>query len=140
VRFYLEGDLFEPMRPLRACAMLRPGKNLLIGQTFSNFMDPDAFPDTLDFQGPNGMVSVRILNCGMDCLSRAQHSMFQWKSPAPISPSRHPNFLPNPMLRPDGAIRLRQEFERATFRSPGYFDPSRLFSRMGEQIPFLDGA
>ena len=28
-------------------------KNFLIGQTFSNFQDPDAGPDGLDFQGPN---------------------------------------------------------------------------------------
>jgi hypothetical protein len=27
-------------------------KNLLIGQTFSNFQDPDAGPDTLDFRVP----------------------------------------------------------------------------------------
>ena len=29
-------------------------KNFLVGQTFSNFMDPDAGADTLDDQGPNG--------------------------------------------------------------------------------------
>ena len=30
-------------------------KNFLVGQTFSNFMDPDAGADTLDYQGPNAM-------------------------------------------------------------------------------------
>ena len=33
--------------------------NVLLGQSFSNFMDPDAGPDTLDFQGPNAQVSIR---------------------------------------------------------------------------------
>ena len=60
VRFYLEGDFFgtnsTTPRLRHAYAQAR---NLLIGQTFTNFMDPDAFPDGLDFQGPNGMVSIR---------------------------------------------------------------------------------
>ena len=34
-------------------------KNFLLGQTFSNFMDPDTGPDQLDFQGPNAQVSIR---------------------------------------------------------------------------------
>ncbi len=28
-------------------------ENILVGQTFTNFMDPDAFADTLDTQGVN---------------------------------------------------------------------------------------
>ncbi len=34
--------------------------NILVGQTFTNFMDPDAFGDELDNQGVNGAVSVRL--------------------------------------------------------------------------------
>jgi hypothetical protein len=34
--------------------------NVLVGQTFTNFMDPDAFADTLDTQGANAAVSVRV--------------------------------------------------------------------------------
>jgi hypothetical protein len=33
--------------------------NFLIGQTFSAFMDPDAFPDVVDYQGPNGIINRR---------------------------------------------------------------------------------
>jgi len=33
--------------------------NLLVGQTYSTFQDVDAWPDTLDYEGPNGMVSRR---------------------------------------------------------------------------------
>ena len=32
--------------------------NFLVGK-LSQLYRPDAFPDTLDFQGPNGMVSLR---------------------------------------------------------------------------------
>ena len=60
VRFYVEADLFgtnaTTPRLRHAYAQAR---NFLIGQTFSNFMDPDGFPDTLDFQGPNGVVNAR---------------------------------------------------------------------------------
>jgi hypothetical protein len=59
-RFYLEGDLFgsnaTTPRMRHAYAQY---KNFLIGQTFSNFQDPDAGPDQLDFQGPNAQVSLR---------------------------------------------------------------------------------
>ena len=34
-------------------------KNLLAGQTWSAFGDPDAFPDTLEFEGPPGMMATR---------------------------------------------------------------------------------
>jgi hypothetical protein len=33
--------------------------NLLVGQAWSAFSDPDAFPDTLDFEGPPGMIGLR---------------------------------------------------------------------------------
>jgi DcaP outer membrane protein len=60
VRFFIEGDFFGTSsttpRLRHAYAQV---KNLLIGQTFSNFQDPDAGPDTLDFQGPNSQISIR---------------------------------------------------------------------------------
>jgi hypothetical protein len=33
--------------------------NLLAGQTWSPFMDPDVFPDSIEYWGPNGMVFFR---------------------------------------------------------------------------------
>lgn len=60
LRFYLEVDFFGSSSTTpRLRHAYAQGKNLLIGQTFSNFMDPDAGPDTLDFQGPNSQVSIR---------------------------------------------------------------------------------
>ena len=59
-RLYLEGDFFginaTTPRLRHAYAQAR---NLLIGQTFTNFMDPDAFPDLLDVRGPTGMAYLR---------------------------------------------------------------------------------
>jgi hypothetical protein len=34
-------------------------KNVLVGQTWSAFGDPDAFPDTLEFEGPPGIIAMR---------------------------------------------------------------------------------
>jgi hypothetical protein len=34
-------------------------KNVLAGQTWSAFGDPDAFPDTLEFEGPPGLMGLR---------------------------------------------------------------------------------
>ena len=34
-------------------------KNFLAGQAWSAFSDPDAFPDTLEFEGPPGMIAAR---------------------------------------------------------------------------------
>ncbi|HEX4507700.1 MAG TPA: DcaP family trimeric outer membrane transporter [Alphaproteobacteria bacterium] len=33
--------------------------NALVGQTFTTFQDPDVSPDTLDFEGPNALTSLR---------------------------------------------------------------------------------
>jgi len=35
-------------------------KNLLAGQAWSAFSDPDAFPDTLEFEGPPGIIAARF--------------------------------------------------------------------------------
>ena len=59
-RFFFEMDFFgtNSTTPKLRHAYGQ-AKNFLVGQTFSNFMDPDAGADTLDYQGPNAMVSIR---------------------------------------------------------------------------------
>lgn len=133
VRFYVEGDLFgtnaTTPRLRHAYAQVR---NVLIGQTFSNFMDPDGFPDTLDFQGPNGMVSLRNpqLRYGF-ALSPSTTFYVSVEKPSSDVIFKTPQFSNQPNApSPDGAIRLRQEFERghfqvaATFRSIAAFVPT----------------
>jgi hypothetical protein len=124
VRFYLEGDLFgtnaTTPRLRHAYAQV---KNLLIGQTFSNFMDPDGFPDTLDFQGPNGLVSVRNpqLRYGF-ALSPATTFYISLEKPSSDIIFKTPQFSSQPNApSPDGAVRLRQEFERGHFQVSGVF-------------------
>ena len=35
-------------------------RNFLVGQAWSAFSDPDAFPDTLEFEGPPGIIAARF--------------------------------------------------------------------------------
>jgi hypothetical protein len=132
VRFYLEGDLFgtnaTTPRLRHAYAQVR---NFLIGQTFSNFMDPDAFPDTLDFQGPNGMVSLRNpqLRYGF-ALSPSTTLYLSLEKPSTDVIFKTPEFSAqsNSPTR-DGAIRLRQEFER------GHFQVAAIFRDIAVSLP-----
>ncbi len=137
VRFYIEGDLFgtnaTTPRLRHAYAQVR---NLLIGQTFSNFMDPDAFPDTLDFQGPNGMVSIRNpqLRYGI-ALSPSTTFYISVEKPSSDIIFKTPQFSSQPDApSPDGAIRLRQEFER------GHFQVAAIFRSIAAFVPTTPNA
>src|ERR1700758_4774999 len=132
VRFYVEGDLFgtnaTTPRLRHAYAQVR---NVLIGQTFSNFMDPDGFPDTLDFQGPNGMVSIRNpqLRYGI-ALSPSTTFYISVEKPSSDITFKTPQFSSQPNApSPDGAIRLRQEFER------GHFHVGAIFRSIAAFVP-----
>jgi DcaP outer membrane protein len=128
VRFYLEGDFFgtnsTTPRLRHAYAQAR---NFLIGQTFTNFMDPDAFPDGLDFQGPNGMVSLRNPQFRYG-FALSSHTTLHISVEKPSSDVifKTAQFTSQPEApAPDGAIRLREEFER------GHFQVAALFRSIG---------
>jgi hypothetical protein len=132
VRFYVEGDLFgtnaTTPRLRHAYAQAR---NFLIGQTFSNFMDPDGFPDTLDFQGPNGMVSIRNpqIRYGF-ALGPSTTFYISVEKPSSDIIFKTPQFSAQPDApSPDGAVRLRQEFEG------GHFQVAGIFRSIGAFLP-----
>jgi hypothetical protein len=124
VRFYVEGDLFGTNATTpRLRHAYAQAKNFLIGQTFSNFMDPDASPDTLDFQGPNGMISIRNpqLRYGI-ALSSSTTLYISVEKPSSDIAFKTQEFSAQPNApSPDGAIRLRQEFESGHFQIAGLF-------------------
>jgi DcaP outer membrane protein len=136
VRFYVEGDLFgsnsTTPRLRHAYAQAR---NVLIGQTFSNFMDPDGFPDTLDFQGPNGMVSIRNpqFRYGMS-LHSGTTLYISIEKPSSDVIFATPQFSSQPNApAPDGAIRLRQEFERGHVQGAFIFRDIAAFLPNGKR-------
>src|SRR6201981_2205986 len=132
VRFYLEGDLFGTNATTpRLRHAYGQRRNLLIGQTFSHFMDPDASADTLDFQGPNGYVSLPNpqVRYGF-ALNRNTTLYISAEKPSADVAFKTAQFSAQTNSpAPDGTIRIRNEFERghvqvaAIFRSIGAFLP-----------------
>ena len=63
LRVYYENDFFGDASTSTPTYRLRhlygQAWNCLVGQTFSNFMDVDAFPSVIDYEGPNGLVNTR---------------------------------------------------------------------------------
>lgn len=63
MRIYYENDFFGDSSSKSMSYRLRhlygQGDNFLLGQTYTAFMDPDVWPDTLDYQGPNAMANKR---------------------------------------------------------------------------------
>jgi hypothetical protein len=86
-------------------------------------MDPDGFADTLDFQGPNGMVSLRNPQFRYG-FALSSHTTFYVSAEKPSSDiiftTAQFNAQPN-APSPDGTIRLREEFERGHFQVSGLF-------------------
>ena len=132
VRFYAEMDFFgtNSTTPNLRHAYTQAA-NFLVGQTFTNFMDPDAFPDTLDFQGPNGIVSIRNpqFRYGI-ALTHGMTLHFSVEKPSSDVIFSTPPFAAQPNApSPDGAVRLRQEFES------GHFQVAGLFRSIGAFLP-----
>ena len=134
VRFFVEGDLFgsnsTTPRLRHAYAQVR---NVLIGQTFSNFQDPDAGPDTLEFQGPNSQVSIRNpqFRYSFKLAEKTSLSISVEKASSDVA-FKTPEFsaLPN-SPSPDTAVKFRQEM------SNGHFQLSALFRAPAAYL--LDG-
>jgi hypothetical protein len=133
VRFFMEFDIFGSSattpRLRHAYAQV---KNLLIGQSFSNFMDPDSGPDTLDFQGPNAQVSIRNpqLRYTFPLAKQTSLSFSIEKASSDIAFTTPTfNSLPN-SPSPDGSIKFRQEFTKghlqisALMRAPSAYLPN----------------
>ncbi len=124
VRFYLEGDFFGSTSTTpRLRHAYAQARNFLIGQTFTNFMDPDASPDGLDFQGPNGMVSLRNpqFRYGV-ALNPSTTFYISLEKPSSDVIFTTTQFTSQPEApAPDGTVRLRKEFERGHVQVAGLF-------------------
>ncbi len=106
-------------------------KNFLIGQTFSNFMDPDSGPDQLDFQGPAAQVSIRNPQFQYSLLV-ANKTTFSISAEKPTSDVSFttPQFtaLPNSPA-PDGTLKFRREMDR------GHVQLSALLRGVAAYLP-----
>ncbi len=105
--------------------------NVLVGQTFTNFMDPDAFADTLDLQGANAAVSVRVpqarYSFGLGGGASASASIEIPSSSINFSVAGTPITTTTPA--PDGTFKFRNEWER------GHIQLATVFRDLGVQLP-----
>ena len=131
-RFFLEMDFFGTNATTpRLRHAYGQAKNFLVGQTFSNFMDPDAGPDTLDDQGPNGQVSIRNPQFRYTLLV-ANKTTFSISAEKPTSDVDFttPEFNAEPNSpAPDGTLKLRREMES------GHLQLSALFRSVAAFLP-----
>ncbi|MFZ0708291.1 MAG: DcaP family trimeric outer membrane transporter [Candidatus Korobacteraceae bacterium] len=129
-RFYFEMDFFGSNATTpRLRHAYGQAKNFLVGQTFSNFMDPDAGPDQIDEQGPNAQVAIRSPLFQYSVLV-AKKTTFSISAEKPTSDVLFmtPEFVAQPNSpSPDGTLKIRREMERghlqlsALFRSVAAF-------------------
>ena len=132
MRFFLEMDFFGTNSTTpRLRHAYGQAKNLLVGQTFSNFMDPDAGPDQLDFQGPNAQVSARNPQFRYTLLV-AKKTTFSLSLEKPSSDVAFTtpefNAQPNSPFS-DGTLKIRREMER------GHVQLSALFRSVAAFLP-----
>jgi hypothetical protein len=105
--------------------------NILVGQTFTNFMDPDAFADSLDTQGANSAVSVRVpqarYSFGLGGGASAYVSLEVPSTSIDFSIAGAPATATTPA--PDGTFRIRNEWEH------GHIQLASVFRDLGAQLP-----
>ncbi|HEX7893997.1 MAG TPA: DcaP family trimeric outer membrane transporter [Terriglobales bacterium] len=105
--------------------------NILVGQTFTNFMDPDAFADSLDLQGANSAVSVRVpqarYSFGLGGGASAYLSVEVPSSSVNFSVAGTPVTATTPA--PDGTFRIRNEWTR------GHIQLASVFRDLGVKLP-----
>jgi len=131
-RFFFEIDLFGSNATTpRLRHAYGQAKNFLVGQSFSNFMDPDAGTDQLDFQGPNALVTIRNPQFRYSVLV-ANKTTFSVSLEKPSSDVEFttPEFNAQPNSpSPDGTLKLRREMER------GHVQLSALFRSVAAFLP-----
>jgi hypothetical protein len=132
IRFYIEADLFGSNATTpRLRHAYGQARNFLIGQSFSDFVDPDASTDQLDFQGPNAWVSIRNPQFRYSLLV-ANQTVFSLSVERPTSDVAFttPDFSAQPNSpAPDGTFKLRREMER------GHVQFSALFRDVAAFVP-----
>ena len=76
------GDASSPAMSYRLRHFYGQGENVLVGQTYTAFMNVDAWPDILDYQGPNANVNLRLPQIRfIATLSEHEHMNFSFEQP-----------------------------------------------------------
>ena len=96
------------------------------GQTWSPFMDPDVFPNSLEYWGPNGMVFFRNVQLRWQPINKGNHQLwFAFERPgasADLGRVQDRDILQNVQFRfpaPDLSARIRWGGERSYLQVAG---------------------
>jgi hypothetical protein len=118
LRIFYENDFFGASpTSFRLRHLYGQLSNVLVGWTFSTFMDIDSFPDTLDFEGPGGIVFMPQPQLRYTWpITRANSLAFGVEKPTSdlnITNPNRPNVAATPTTPiPDFVVRYRYETER----------------------------
>jgi hypothetical protein len=129
-RFYYENDFYGSgggELPYRLRLLWGKYYNVVAGLTYTLFEDPDAWPDTVDYQGPNAMISLRrpvIYYKGV--LHPEWHVNFGIEQPdAQVDTSNDPNAT-SVNHAPDVGFNIRWEKSKV-----GHFQLAMMFRDIG---------
>ena len=133
-RFYYENDFFGSGGgefPYRLRHLYGQIYDVVVGQTFSVFEDPDAWPDTVDYEGPNAAIFARRP------LVRYQHAFdSHWQANVGIEqPDTELDNTGHPRATsvnhaPDGGFNVRWEDEHV-----GHVQFASIFREIGIRDP-----
>ena len=133
VKVYFEFDFLSnyDRNSIRLRQFYGQYKNFLAGQAWSAFSDPDAFPDTLEFEGPPGMIAARFPQLRYTQPLNAHHSIgisieksgtdtpFSTQFGVPIGTSKFPDLI--------GFYRYENNH--------GHLHAATLFRNVGGMVP-----
>ncbi len=115
-RFYYNNDFFGPGSGMvwRLKQLYGQFYNVTAGFTFSIFEDPDVWPDTVDFEGPNSMIFARQPTVRYElALDDHWHMNFGLQQPASDIDNEGPEEGASPNNQaPDGGFNIRWEDEK----------------------------
>jgi DcaP outer membrane protein len=135
-RFYYQNDFFGSgggELPIRVRQLYGQIYNVVLGQTYSVFEDPDAWPDTVDYEGPNSAVFARRpLVRYQWALNKNWQMNFGLEKPgAEVDTSIDPN-AQNVDHAPDGGLNVRWEN-----KDIGHMQLGAIFRDIGVKGPIV---
>jgi DcaP outer membrane protein len=135
-RFYYQNDFFGSgggELPFRVRQLYGQIYNVVLGQTFSVFEDPDAWPDTVDYEGPNSAIFARrpLVRYQWQVAKKWQLNFGLEKPGAEIDTSIDPD-AQSVNHAPDGGLNVRWEDSKI-----GHVQLGAIFRDIGVKGPIV---
>ena len=135
-RFYYQNDFFGSgggELPFRVRQLYGQIYNVVLGQTFSVFEDPDAWPDTVDYEGPNSAIFARrpLVRYQLPLTKKWQLNFGLEKPGAEVDTSIDPDAR-SVNHAPDGGLNVRWEDSKV-----GHVQLGAIFRDIGVKGPVV---